>query len=293
MTAHIRVPALTGDAPGHLQPGRPGRPAPRRVGFTGAVVTDALEMKGAALAAGGVGPGAVRALAAGRGPALHRRRRSTPRWSSRWPTRSSTAVTDGRLPLARLEEAAGRDAGAGRPGPVRSRRAPSPRPTSATPPRAEPSGSKAASTAWPGRWWCSCTPAPPSPQGRVPWGLGPHLDDGAELRVVAAETDPATLRALAGTRPIVVVGRQLHRLPGSARRCRRAGRRAPGHGGGDGLAVSVAAGRRPRLRHHLRRKPRQRPGRGRDSSAWSRTPQPDTGPFSDTGPFRLTPGSAG
>ncbi|MBM0274263.1 glycoside hydrolase family 3 protein, partial [Micromonospora sp. STR1s_6] len=51
-------------------------------------------------------------------------------------------------------------------------------------------------------------------EGRVPWGLGPHLDGVPEIRVIATETDPATLRGLAGDRPVVLVGRHLHRLPG-------------------------------------------------------------------------------
>ena len=36
-----------------------------------------------------------------------------------------------------------------------------------------------------------------------------------QVRVVAAETDPTVLRELAGHRPIVLVGRHLHRLPGA------------------------------------------------------------------------------
>lgn len=51
-------------------------------------------------------------------------------------------------------------------------------------------------------------------EGRVPWGLGPHLSGVQELRVIATETDPSRLGELAGDRPIVLVGRHLHRLPG-------------------------------------------------------------------------------
>ncbi|MCM1018068.1 glycoside hydrolase family 3 protein, partial [Micromonospora sp. XM-20-01] len=51
-------------------------------------------------------------------------------------------------------------------------------------------------------------------EGRVPWGLGPHLAAGIEqARAVAGETDPEKLRRLAGDRPVVLVGRHLHRLP--------------------------------------------------------------------------------
>uniref|UniRef100_UPI001FE69294 glycoside hydrolase family 3 N-terminal domain-containing protein n=1 Tax=Micromonospora maritima TaxID=986711 RepID=UPI001FE69294 len=65
MTAHIRVPALTGDGPATFSRAVLVDLLRGEYGFTGAVITDALEMKGAALAAGGVGPAAVRALAAG------------------------------------------------------------------------------------------------------------------------------------------------------------------------------------------------------------------------------------
>ena len=65
MTAHIRVPALTGDGPATFSRAVLHDLLRVEYGFTGAVITDALEMKGAVLAAGGVGAGAVRALAAG------------------------------------------------------------------------------------------------------------------------------------------------------------------------------------------------------------------------------------
>src|SRR6185437_4923346 len=51
--------------------------------------------------------------------------------------------------------------------------------------------------------------------GRVPWGLGPHLNGTDQLRVPAADADPATLRTRAAGRPVYFVGRNLHRLPGA------------------------------------------------------------------------------
>jgi beta-N-acetylhexosaminidase len=51
--------------------------------------------------------------------------------------------------------------------------------------------------------------------GRVPWGLGPHLAVAAQLRVIAERTDADTLREAARGRPIVFVGRNVHRLPGA------------------------------------------------------------------------------
>ena len=65
MTAHIRVPALTGDLPATFSPAALVTLLREEMGFTGAVITDALEMRGAAAAAGGTARGAARALAAG------------------------------------------------------------------------------------------------------------------------------------------------------------------------------------------------------------------------------------
>jgi beta-N-acetylhexosaminidase len=50
-------------------------------------------------------------------------------------------------------------------------------------------------------------------EGRVPWGLAPHLHGTELVRVVAADVTPEALAAQAGSRPIVVVGRHLHRAP--------------------------------------------------------------------------------
>jgi beta-N-acetylhexosaminidase len=50
--------------------------------------------------------------------------------------------------------------------------------------------------------------------GDVPWGLGPHIN-GTEQLKVSADTPVDEVRAAAGTRAIVVVGRNLHRVPGA------------------------------------------------------------------------------
>jgi len=50
----------------------------------------------------------------------------------------------------------------------------------------------------------------------VPWGLGPHINGTEQVHIASQSASPAALRAAAGTRPIVVVGRNLHRLPGAA-----------------------------------------------------------------------------
>jgi len=52
-------------------------------------------------------------------------------------------------------------------------------------------------------------------EGRVPWGLRPHLNGTPQVEVVAAAGNVAELVGQAGRRPIVLVGRHLHRSPAS------------------------------------------------------------------------------
>ena len=171
MTAHIRVPALTGDAPATFSRAVLVDLLRGELGFTGVVVTDALEMKGATLAAGGVGPGAVRALAAGADllcigatvdAALVEQTADADRHRRHRRAAAARPAGGGRRPHR----------GAGRLGPAGAAGRPSPRPTSATPSPAAPSGSKAASTAWPGRWCSGCTPAPRSCRSACRGGSG-------------------------------------------------------------------------------------------------------------------------
>ncbi|MGC5661761.1 glycoside hydrolase family 3 N-terminal domain-containing protein [Micromonospora sp. WMMD723] len=215
MTAHIRVPALTGDGPATFSRAVLVDLLRGEYGFTGAVVTDALEMKGATVAAGGVGPAAVRALAAG-ADLLCLGAKVDATLVERVVAEIVGALGDGRLDRARVEQAAGRAAalaawtGAARPpgptGPVEvglgyraARRA--------VRVEGDPTGPARPLVV---QVYAAATVA----EGRVPWGLGPHLADVEQLRVVAAEVDPATVRRLAGDRPVVLVGRHLHRLPG-------------------------------------------------------------------------------
>ena len=65
MTAHIRVPVLTGDLPATLSRAAMVDLLRRELGFAGVVITDALEMRAAAEVAGGTAAAAARALAAG------------------------------------------------------------------------------------------------------------------------------------------------------------------------------------------------------------------------------------
>ncbi|MGC5021181.1 glycoside hydrolase family 3 protein [Micromonospora sp. DT47] len=212
MTAHIRVPALTGDGPATFSRAVLVDLLRGEYGFTGTVITDALEMKGAALAAGGVGPAAVRALAAG-ADLLCVGAKVDAALVEQVAAEIVGAISDGRLDRARVEEAAGRAAAlaawtraAGPParaaadlGYDAARRAVRVEGDVAGLDRPLVVQLHAASTI---------------AEGRVPWGLGPHLADAEEIRVVAAETDPAALGRLADGRPIVLVGRHLHRLPG-------------------------------------------------------------------------------
>ena len=48
-------------------------------------------------------------------------------------------------------------------------------------------------------------------EGRVPWGLKPHLDGTEQVSVVAADASAEALAERAGSRPIVMVGRHTHR----------------------------------------------------------------------------------
>ncbi|MBY8875941.1 glycoside hydrolase family 3 protein [Micromonospora sp. PLK6-60] len=212
MTAHIRVPALTGDGPATFSRAVLVDLLRAEYGFTGVVITDALEMKGAAVAAGGVGPAAVRALAAG-ADLLCIGARVDAELVELVAAEIGDAIGTGRLDRARVEEASARTAALA----ARTRAA------SAAPTVAERLGYAAARRAVRVEGTVDGLVRPLVVQlhaaatiaeGRVPWGLGPHLGDAEEVRVVATETDPEALRRLAGGRPIVLVGRHLHRLPG-------------------------------------------------------------------------------
>ncbi|MFI2649828.1 glycoside hydrolase family 3 N-terminal domain-containing protein [Micromonospora fulviviridis] len=213
MTAHIRVPALTGDGPATFSRAVLVDLLRRDYGFTGAVITDALEMKGAALAAGGVGPAAVRALAAG-ADLLCIGAKVDADLVTHVVEEIVAALADGRLDRARVEEAAGRAAELAAWTATGG--------TAATTP--DGLGYAAALRAVRVEGDVTGLAAPLVVQvhatstiaeGRVPWGLGPHLAGAEEVRAVAGETDPEELRGLAGERPIVLVGRHLHRLPGA------------------------------------------------------------------------------
>ncbi|MEU7917268.1 glycoside hydrolase family 3 N-terminal domain-containing protein [Micromonospora zamorensis] len=213
MTAHIRVPALTGTDPATFSRAVLVDLLRAEYGFTGTVITDALEMKGAAVAAGGVGPAAVRALAAG-ADLLCIGAKVDAQLVERVAAEIVDALTDGRLATTRVEEAAGRaaDLAAWTRAAVGSTAASDTELGYAAARRAVRVDGvlNGLDRALVVQLHTESTIA----EGRVPWGLGPHLSGVQELRVIATETDPSRLGELAGDRPIVLVGRHLHRLPG-------------------------------------------------------------------------------
>src|SRR4051812_5203123 len=107
MTAHIRVPVLTGAAPATFSRATLVDLLRRELGFTGVVVTDALEMHGAADFAGGIPAGAVLALAAG-ADLLCIGADVDAALVEATAAGIVTALNDGRLSTARVEEAADR-----------------------------------------------------------------------------------------------------------------------------------------------------------------------------------------
>ncbi|HEY8473368.1 MAG TPA: glycoside hydrolase family 3 N-terminal domain-containing protein [Natronosporangium sp.] len=206
MTAHIRVPELTGAAPATLSPAAIDL-LRREYGFTGAVVTDALEMAGAATAAGGIPAAAVAALAAGADLLCLGADLDAP-LVEQVVAAIVAAVGSGELPRTRLEQAASRAAElAGW----------TQRPASPSP--ADPDlGYQIAKQAVRVEGSLAGLADPLIVQlessstiaeGQVPWGLAPHLP--GVVRCHAAETSADQLRGRAGDRPIVVVARHLHR----------------------------------------------------------------------------------
>ncbi|BCB82039.1 glycoside hydrolase family 3 protein [Phytohabitans flavus] len=226
MTAHIRVPELTGDDPATFSRAALVDLLRGELGFTGAVITDALEMKGAALAAGGTARAAVPALAAG-ADLLCIGAQVDAALVEEVAAEIVDAISGGRLPLARVEEAAARvDALAAwssrsAPGPSASGTSASQRSEGsmtdlgyAAARRAiQVEGSLEGMAGLGAPLVVQIVAASTIAEGPVPWGLGPHINGTEQVRVAAAEAIPADLLSRAGARPIVVVGRHAHRMP--------------------------------------------------------------------------------
>ncbi|SDG92267.1 glycoside hydrolase family 3 protein [Nonomuraea jiangxiensis] len=212
MTAHVAVPVLTGDAPATLSPAALTGLLRGELGYDGVVVTDAMDMH-AITKSVGLSGGAVLTLAAGAdllclGP---------------MPDHDDvrhiiaeiiTAVREGRLPAARLEESAARVAALrdwfGAPQEVAAeqngvglhaaRRAV--RLTGAPGPLVAP-------------LVIEVDTPPTIAVGDVPWGVGPWLPDAEIVRMRPADADVLGLLAKAANRSLVVVVKDAHRHPAS------------------------------------------------------------------------------
>lgn len=219
MTSHLVVPALDPAAPATFS--RPVLQVLRtRLGFRGALVSDALDMAGAS-AGSTIAEAAVRALAAGvdllcLGPG------TTPEVLAAVQRAVRHAVAGGRLPADRVFEAAGRvhvlsrtvaglRAAAGAGG--RSSGLPPPRVSAAAfrltrpvPPLRAPVLLRLASAA-------------NLAAGETPWGIGDHSPglaerlSGATCLIAGDTTELGAGLAAAAGRPLVVQGRDFGRVP--------------------------------------------------------------------------------
>ncbi|MCO1337431.1 hypothetical protein BJH93_00740 [Kocuria polaris] len=108
MTSHIMVPALDAENPATFSPRILNDLLRRDMGFSGAIVTDALDMAGAS-AVTGIETAAVRALAAG-ADLLCLGSETSPERFEAIIEAIVVAVRAGRLPLARLQDAVRRTA---------------------------------------------------------------------------------------------------------------------------------------------------------------------------------------
>jgi beta-N-acetylhexosaminidase len=208
MSAHIRVPALTGDDPATFSRAALQGLLRDELGFRGAIITDALEMAGAAASAGGIPQAAVRALTAGADLLCIGAKVDAAL------VEAVAAAIAADVPAARLEEAVSRTAELASwtarhrtllsynddLGLAAARRAV----------RVEGSLDELASPLV-----VQLVSGYSIAEGRVPWGLAPHLNGTEQVEIVAADASASDLTARAGTRPIVIVGRHTHRKPES------------------------------------------------------------------------------
>jgi beta-glucosidase-like glycosyl hydrolase len=208
MTAHLRVPALTGAAPATLSSAAIAGLLRGTLGYDGVIVTDALDMRAASDAIG-IPEAAVRALAAG-ADLLCLGSKEYEDSVRAIRERIMEAVREGRLPAERLERSAERIARL--------------RTWLAVPRTAQVDRGVGLAAA---RRAVQVTGSPsvagdpvvfelgaPSniAVGPVPWGLSPWVPDAAS---VDAETaDSADLLRRAAGRPLVIVVRDAHRYAG-------------------------------------------------------------------------------
>jgi beta-N-acetylhexosaminidase len=222
MPGHLLVPGLTGGLPATWSAAALTGLLRGELGFTGAIVSDALEMR-AVSDPHGVPEAAVRTVAAGADLLCLGRDQDEPTYLA-VRAALAAAVTEGRLPAARLEEAGRRVAAlrswladhrrsaffvrpaashATQPGLTAARRAL--RVSGLTRPPADP-------------LVVEFSPQANIAAGTVPWGLGPWLD--GSLQRLDASQDEATMAGAAigvltsaADRPLVIVVRDAHRHP--------------------------------------------------------------------------------
>jgi beta-N-acetylhexosaminidase len=211
MTGHLVVPAW-GDGPATLNP-RAFQVLRGELGFTGAVITDALDM-GAVTGTSGMADGAVRALLAGADALCVGGEFTDEATVDGLVAALVAAVDEGRLPLERLAEAAARTAAIGVTAPV---------PTGydreiglVAARRGLVVGGDPVLNAPP--LVVDLVVAPSIAVGDVPWGLGPVLAEllpgTSVLRVTERDgVDAEAVAESAGGRPVVVVTRDAQRYP--------------------------------------------------------------------------------
>ncbi|WP_017557112.1 glycoside hydrolase family 3 protein [Nocardiopsis baichengensis] len=212
LTAHITLPALDVDGPATLSPTALAGLLRGELGFTGMVISDALEMDGVSGDIG-VPEAAVRALQAGCDLLCLGRFRYADDVAA--VRRAVTdAVRDGRLPAARLEEAAERTAQ------VRRWTARQPAPPADAPAAPGLEGARRAvrvegvlpSAEELADPYVVELDAPAGiAVGEVPWGLSPWFPRTERIR--AEHDSPRRVLARAQGRPLVAVVRDAHRYP--------------------------------------------------------------------------------
>ena len=232
MTAHIQVPVLTGDLPATFSPETLIGLLRKEMGFTGAIVSDGLEMQGAS---GHIGlpEAAVRALLAGNdllcfGGELPKSPDSSVVHEAIQATADAIveAVHAGRLTEDRLREAVARNASLSLPYPVSADAMPATAMGTRGNGHTPDLGLAAARRALRiegnlptllGSLVLQLEPPATVAVGDVPWGLAPHMPGVMSLRMDGATSlDAAQVEAIvvsAQGRPVVVVSRDTHRHP--------------------------------------------------------------------------------
>ena len=247
MPGHLRVPGLTGDLPASLSPAALTGLLRRDLGFSGVIISDALEMR-AVRGPFGIPEAAVLAVAAGTDLLCFGRDQDQPTYLAVRDALVS-AVGDGRLSGARLEEAAASVAGlrgwtaAHRQQPVRAGRdGAGPAARDGTGPAARDGAGPAArdgvglaaarraiqadGITGPVHDPLVVEVVPPANMavGSVPWGLGAWVPPRSVGRISTAAAPAGTaagaLAAAAG-RSLVIVVRDAHRYPAARELVRR------------------------------------------------------------------------